>query len=632
MLAGIRTFSKSIFAKIIFGVIALSFVIWGLNASMLNLGTSREVAEIGSQKITPVELDRAFQRSVQNMRNMFGPNFNQQQAIQMGLLNNTVQSLVSQKILREDAKNMGIGISDEKVRDQIFASDNFKDPATGQFSRDRFMQALFQAGYSENEFINGVRGDMMSQQIVSSLSGAASVPDIMAKQIVAYRNEQRSGSFFVLNNDEFANIPVADDATLRAYHEENAAQFTAPESRDVTLATLSASDLISTVTVTEEEIAESYAQRKPEFQTPEKRTVEQILFAPNEEQTAREAYNRLTEGADFMAVAADAGMDEAMVKLGEFTASDILPDLSEATFSLEEGGISEPVETALGWHIIRVPSITPGSTQSLDEVRDIIVEGLKQFKAEDAIYDLAASFDEELGAGTPIEDAARDVGARTYKLDGVVRGEGLAGQDIDGADEINAMIFDMESGEESFLEETASGTRYVVRVENITPSALRPFDEVRDDVIAAWTADERQRLMLAKAEELAGNINTSGADIATLASEDGASVRETGMTRRTGQGLADDVNPTIAATLFTLEDGKAKAVQTGEDVIVVKLDDIQAADITTADAAPVNDELKQALNEDILAQYLNYLNEEISVSVNNSVINELYMPTDTTTH
>ncbi|PCI29991.1 peptidylprolyl isomerase [Candidatus Kaiserbacteria bacterium] len=627
MLAGIRTFSKSIFAKIIFGVIALSFVIWGLNASMLNLGTSREVAEIGSQRITPVELDRAFQRSVQNMRNMFGPNFNQQQAIQMGLLNNTVQSLVSQKILREDAKNIGIGISDDKVREQIFSSDSFKDPATGQFSRDRFMQALYQAGYTENEFINGVRGDMMSQQVVDSLTSPATVPDIMARQIVAYRNEQRSGSFFALSKDEFANIPVANDATLRAYHEDNAAQFTAPESRDVTLATLSAADLVPTITVTEEEIAQSYAQREPEFQTPEKRTVEQILFAPNEEQTAREAYNRLTEGADFMAVAEDAGMNEAMVKLGEFTANDILPDLSEATFALEEGGISEPVETALGWHIIRVPSVTPGSTQSLDEVRDIIVDGLKQYKAEDAIYDLAAAFDEELGAGTPIEDAARDVGARTYKLDGVVRGEGLAGQNVDGAEEINAKIFELENGEESFLEETASGTRYVVRVENVTPSALRPFDEVRDEVVAAWTAEERQRLMMEKAEELADKINNTGADIATLAADDAATVRETGMTRRTGRGLADDVNPAIAAALFTLEDGNAKAIQTGEDVILVKLDDIQAADINTADAKPVNDELKEALNEDILAQYLNYLNEEISVSVNNSVINELYTPT-----
>ncbi|MBP3126656.1 peptidyl-prolyl cis-trans isomerase [Thalassospira sp. ER-Se-21-Dark] len=628
MLAGIRTFSKSIFAKIIFGVIALSFVIWGLNASMLNLGTSREVAEIGSQKITPVELDRAFQRSVQNMQNMFGPNFNQQQAIQMGLLNNTVQSLVSQKILREDAKNIGIGISDEAVRDQIFSSDSFKDPTTGQFSRDRFLQALYQAGYTENEFINGVRGDMMSQQVVSSLTNPATVPDIMARQIVAYRNEQRSGSFFTLNKDAFADIEPADDATLRAYHEENAAQFTAPESRNVTLATLSAADLISTVTVTDEEISDAYAQREPEFQTPEKRTVEQILFSPNEEQTAREAYKRLTEGADFMTVAKeDANMDEAMVKLGQFTANDILPDLRDATFSLDEGGISEPVETALGWHIIRVPSITPGSTQSLDEVRDIIVDGLKQFKAEDAIYDLAATFDEELGAGTPIEDAARDVGAKTYKLDGIVRGEGLAGQNVDGADEINAKIFELENGEESFLEETASGTRYVVRVENVTPSALRPFDEVRNEVVAAWTAEERQRLMMEKAEELAGNINTSGADLATLASEDGADVRETGLTRRTGRGLADDVNPAVAAALFTLEDGKAKAVQTGEDVMIVKLDEIQAADINTADAAPVNDELKEALNEDILAQYLNYLNEEISVSVNNSVINELYQPT-----
>ncbi len=626
MLAGIRTFSKSIFAKIIFGVIALSFVIWGLNASMLNLGTSREVAEIGSQKLTPVELDRAFQRSVQNMRNVFGPNFNQQQAVQMGLLNNTVQSLVSQKVLREDAKNMGIGISDDKVRDTIFASDNFKDSTTGQFSRDRFLQSLYQAGYTEQEFIEGVRGDMMSQQIVGSLTGTASVPDLMAKQIVAYRNEQRSGSFFTLNDAEFENIALADDATLRKYHEDNAPQFTAPESRDVTLATLSAADLINTVTVTEEEIAESYKQREAEFQTPEKRSVEQILFAPGAEQSAHEAYKKIQEGADFMAVSKEAGMDESMVKLGEFTANDILPDLSEATFALPEGGVSEPVETALGWHILRVPSITEGSTQTLEEVRDVIVDGLKQFKAEDAIYDLAANFDEELGAGTPIEEAARDVGAKTYKLSGIVRGEGLAGETVDGADEINAKIFELENGEESFLEETATGTRFVVRVENVTPSALRPFEDVREDVIALWTADERQKQMLAKAEELAGNINTTGADINTFADQDNATVQTTGMTKRTGQGLGDDVNPSVAAALFTLENGKAKAVLTGDSVIVVKLDDIKAANIETADATPVTDELKSAIDEDILAQYLDYLNEEISVTVNNSVITELYAP------
>lgn len=628
MLAGIRTFSKSIFAKIIFGVIALSFVIWGLNASMLNLGTSREVAEIGSQKITPIELDRAFQRSVQNMRNVFGPNFNQQQAIQMGLLNNTVQSLVSQKVLREDAKDMGIGISDEKVRDTIFASDSFQDPATGQFSRDRFLQALYTAGYTEPEFIEGVRGDLMSQQVVGSLTGTAAVPEMMAKQIVAYRNEQRSGSFFALNGAGFADIAVADDATLRKFHEDNAAQFTAPESRDVTLATLSASDLISTITVTDEEIAESYKQREAEFQTPEKRVVEQILFAPGDEQSAREAYKKLQDGADFMAIAAEAGMDESMVNLGEYTANNILPDLSTATFALAEGGVSEPVETALGWHILRVPSVTPGTTRSLDEVRDIIVNGLKQFKAEDAIYDLAASFDEELGAGTPIEEAARDVGAKTYKLNNIVRGEGLVGETIDGADEINAKIFELDNGEESFLEETGSGTRYVLRVENVTPSALRPFEDVRDDVIAAWTADERQKQMLAKAEELANNIN-SGSDIATLAIDDGASLKETGLSKRTGQGLGNDVNPAIAAALFTLEAGKAKAIQTGEDILVVRLGDIKHADAQTADTSMITDELKSAISEDILSQYLGYLRDEISVTVNNTVINELYAPTAT---
>ena len=211
-------------------------------------------------------------------------------------------------------------------------------------------------------------------------------------------------------------------------------------------------------------------------------------------------------------------------------------------------------------------------------------------------------------------------------MGGIVRGEGLGNEAVEGADEINAKIFELENGEESFLEETAGGTRFVVRVENVTPSALRPFEDVREDVIAAWTADERQKQMLAKAEELASKINTMGADINTLATQDGATVRTSGLTKRTGQGLGDDVNPAVAAALFTLEYGKAKAVQTGDSVIVVKLDDVKAANIATADAAPVNDELKKAINEDILAQYLNYLNDEMSVTVNNSVITGLYAP------
>ncbi|WP_417816078.1 SurA N-terminal domain-containing protein [Thalassospira alkalitolerans] len=627
MLAGIRSFSKSIFAKIIFSVIAISFVAWGLNASMLNLGTSREVAEIGSQSISPVELDRAFQRSVQNMRSVFGPNFDRQQAIQMGLLNNTVQSLVSQKILRENAKDMGIGISNEKVRGTIFASPGFQNETTGQFDRERFLQALYSSGYSEPEFVEGVRGDMMGQQIVGSLAGAITAPNIMAQQIAAYRNEQRSGSFFALNASEFENIETPDDTKLRQYHEDNAAQFTAPESRNVTLATLSAADLVETMDVTEDEILEAYNHRLPEFQTPEKRVVEQILFAPNEKESAQEAYKALQGGTDFMTVAAeDAGMDPSIVKLGEFTADNILPDLRDVTFALDEGAFSEPVETALGWHIIRVPAITAERIETLDQVRTDVVSGVKRFKAEDAIYDLAAKLDDELGAGTPLEEAANAAGAKTVKLNDVVRGEDL-GADIADGREINAKIFELGKGEESLLEETSTGVRYVVRIDDVTPSALRPFEDVRDDVIAAWKEDERSRQMIEKADQLAASINDQSADIATLATSDNAELIKSGLAKRTGEGLASNVSPAVAATLFTLEEGKAKAIQSGDSVLVLKLDEIKAADIAEGDADPVISELKQALNQDILAQYLDYLQNEISVSVNNSAINALYPQT-----
>jgi peptidyl-prolyl cis-trans isomerase D len=189
------------------------------------------------------------------------------------------------------------------------------------------------------------------------------------------------------------------------------------------------------------------------------------------------------------------------------------------------------------------------------------------------------------------------------------------------------MIFELDKGEDSFLEETSTGVRYVARVDEVTPAALRPFEEVRDDVVTAWKTDERNRLMLEKADQLAASINDQNADIASLATNENAEIRESGLTKRTGQGLADGVSPAVAAALFTLNEGKAKAIQSGENVLVLKLDEIKAATITEGDADPVVTELKQALNEDILAQYLDYLQDEISVSVNNSVINGLYPQT-----
>ncbi len=624
MLSGIRTFSQSIFAKILFGIIAISFVIWGLNASILSLGNSREVAEVGSQSITPVELDRAFKRNIDKMRRVFGPSFNQQQAIQMGLLNNTVQGLVSQKLLEENAQDIGIGISDEKVRNSIFKNKNFQDQTTGKFDRKKFEQILYQNGYSEAEFIEGMRSDLMSQQVVTSLEAASTPPAPMVKIIAAYRNEERSGQFVTLGDDDIDPIKTPSDDVLKKYYDDHGSQFTAPETRNATLVLLTVDGIAKTMTVTDQEVLDAYNQRIAEFQTPEKRAVEQILFAPNQKESAAEAYKALQGGEDFMKVATEmAGMKESVVKLGEFTKENMLPSLRDTVFSLPKGGYSKPVETSLGWHILRVTSITPAHEKSLDEVRNQVENEVKHQKAQDQIFDIAAQLDDELGAGTSLKDAAAKVHGQLYTLTDIKKGQDL-GQGIPDSKEINAKIYALNEGDESFLEETQSGDRYVVSVTKVTPSAVKPFKDVRDDVIAAWKVEEQQRLLAKKADALAARINDGSAKLETIATELDNSINDTGETTRDGRGLSADATPAIAGALFDLKKGKAKSVTSTNGVALVVLDNVKAANTDLGKDDPIIAELQDSLKQDVVSQYLDYLRDDISVSVNNSVINGLY--------
>ncbi|MCC2627483.1 MAG: PpiC-type peptidyl-prolyl cis-trans isomerase [Thermomicrobiales bacterium] len=82
-----------------------------------------------------------------------------------------------------------------------------------------------------------------------------------------------------------------------------------------------------------------------------------ILLPVREEAEAARA--RVTEGGeDFATVARELSTDDASAanggELGWFTREEMVAPFAEATFALEPGAISEPVETEFGWHVIQV--------------------------------------------------------------------------------------------------------------------------------------------------------------------------------------------------------------------------------------------------------------------------------------
>lgn len=110
------------------------------------------------------------------------------------------------------------------------------------------------------------------------------------------------------------------------------------------------------------------------YQQSEKRQ-SRMIEAPSEE-TARDAYLRITSGESFVEVARQLSIDPLAATnggtLGLVSRGQLSPELDTVLFGLAAGAVSEPVMVADKWYVLKVESIHPGEGRSLEETREEI--------------------------------------------------------------------------------------------------------------------------------------------------------------------------------------------------------------------------------------------------------------------
>ena len=505
MIQWMHTFSKHWIVTLMMGALTLAFVVWGMGLEQFNIGGSASVASVGSTEISPVEFQRIYRNFLRNQSQRTGSEITPDMAEKMGLGQVALQQVLSREALNNEAARLGLTTSDATLVQNVHSMEVFRG-TLGQFDRQVFSQAIANANYSEEQFLDEVRKDSTRDQLSQAMESNFLVPPTYVQAIYQYSAEKRAAEYVILSPEQAGEVPPPSDAVLAAYVKAHATRYSTPEYRDADYAALAPSDVTGAITVTDAQIQQDYDAHKSTYVVAEKRDVQQIEFKTEAE--AQGARAKIQSGTKFEDVAAQQGLKPDQISLGTL-AQDELPDAdrAKAIFALPLNEVSQPIKTGFGGYALaRVTKIEPGSSKTLADVKDQIRMSLAGQLAANKLVDAVNAYTEAHTAGDDLKTAAKKAGLNFAHLGAVdvtgLKPDGTKAELPPDAEFLPA-LFRGEVGEDTDPFTTKLGAYYVVHVNGVTPPKLKPMDQVRAQALADWTSEQKSQLLAAKAQAMA---------------------------------------------------------------------------------------------------------------------------------
>lgn len=625
MMDSMRKAAKSWVAKLLIGLLAVSFGVWGI-ADVFKFASVNDLATVGSEEITAEAYSKAFQNRLQEISRQTGQGITPEEARVYGVDKGVLEYLVQGAALDGEAKKLKLGVSNTFLAQDLMTNPTFTDSA-GKFDGERFKQLLAQNGLSEATYFAAERERLLRDALTTTASGGLPVSAGLLEAQYRFDNEQRDARYFIVSTAD-SEVPAPTDDEIKKEYEANPAAYTAPEFRAVAIMKAEPADIAAKITLTDQDLAEGFDKYKGEFFTPEKRTILQITFPSLAD--AQAAQVKLAGGADFLALAKERGFTEADITFADKTKTDFVdPTIADAAFALAQGAVSDPIKGALSTALLKAVSITPEHQSTLDEVKQQLSDRLKLEQAMEQIQATYDAVEDARAAQTSFEDIAGKAGI-PFEL---VTATDAQGNDNAGAsvaiphkEDVLKAAFTSDVGVENDAISLDNG--YVwYEVREVVPAALKPLDQVKDQARAAVIAAKVRALSEEKAKKLVERAS-AGAKLEDLAAEVKAQVQTAQGLKRTEQG--DSFNRAAVLALFSVPDnGFAYAVEAdGKGARVMQSEPVllPAFDVNSPDAKSIAQRLEPQVSSNLLDAYLAALKDQAGVRINETLWQQISGP------
>ena len=606
MLDALRRGSTGWIAKLLFALLVLSFAVWGVADVFTGWGRGA-LAKVGSQEIRVEDYQRAFQNEINQISQQAGRRITTEQAHAAGLDNRVLAQLIAWSAVETHAKELGLALSDASLAEATKNDPAFKGP-DGKFNRLAFENVLDRIGVSERGFLQLRRRDELREQLTSAMINGVAVPDSMIELVNNWRNETRTAEHFTIDAEKAVTVPEPDEAKIKATYESNKQAFMAPEFRKLDLLVLSVDQLKKSVNVTDAEVQAAYDASQKDYNTPERRRVQQIAF--KDKASAEAAKKAIAGGKSFADAAKEAGAKDSDIDLGLISKDRLIdPKIADAAFSLAKDTVSDPVEGRFATVLLRVSDIQPAVNRTFADVKDQVKDKVATTKAEAQLQTQLDQVEDQRSAGKSLKDIGNEMKLQFYEIPqtdnankDAVGKPAIMIQDSEGV--LNT-AFSSGVGVENDVIELSNGGYAWIDVLDITAQKQKPFDEVKAEAKQLTIATERARLVTELANKLVERADKGEAMSVLATAAGGAKAETTPPFNRTTtpQGMSRDA----VTRAFTLAKGKAGSAPDSNDKnrIVFKVTEITPAPpLSEAQRTTLTFDLKNALADESLSEYV----------------------------
>ena len=495
MLDLIRHRAQSWGVKIIFGIIIIVFVAWGVGSN--NQNRPGTVATVNGKPILMQDFQRELHAEEEQFRNM-AADLPPEVLKSLRLPEKVLSRLVTRSLIEQEAKRLGITVTPTEYVAFLHKQPVFKGD-DGKFSQAKYEQYAANVSRNIMEFEQTSMRDLLMQKMQDYVTASVSATPEEARRRLGFEMEKRVLSYVLFPTDEYRDGITVTDEAIASYYEANQANFAQPATLSVSYIDVTPAAIAHTMDVPDAEIDAAYAKG------PLRYNLRQALVpVPEGTDQATEDAMKSKLGEAAILIPAGTEFAEATKTLTETYPDALIGDtgwietrrvpeeLLGALAGLSKGDVTGVIKMDKMLVFLQLVETDPDWTLPEAEIKAALRVHLGEDKAAFAFRDIQGQAEDMVALGKPLAEIAKELKVDVKTTNPAPREDLVYALSLRKPGQIS--LFEGAKGTlVNAILETQEGF-VVAEIGDTKPAGVKPLAEVKDiirDVLAQREAEKK---------------------------------------------------------------------------------------------------------------------------------------------